>query len=829
MKKKLFIVISLVLVFSLVLASCGKKEEEFEPGSTTDRKGGWLDQVTMSVVSSDSALTQIQAGTLDLYADSVSSKEDLIAINNAGLDKSTQFGLYYELTLNPVGPTFDGTGKLNPFSNQKIREALNWLVDRDYINQEVYGGGSFTKYLPITSGLPDYAKYIDVARRVEAKYAYDMDKADSVITTEMEALGAEKTDGKWMYDGEQVELIFLIRNDSDKTRIPIGDYIADQLESLGFKVDRQYKSGSEASPIWVLGDPNDGLWHIYTGAWSATAIDRDVGDNFQFFYSPASVYGFTALWQAYELDDETYEVCEALANNTFSTLEERAELFETAMLKTAEAAYRIWLIDGASYSFWDSDVITSYDLAAGVDVSSMTPFTLRFKEQEGGNMNWGTSDLFIDPVNPVGGSNWTYDHQWQNFTQDYATLMNPFSGLPMKQRIDRAEIVVEQGLPVVKSSDWIDLSFEETITVPTDAWIDWDVENQVFKNVGDVHPEGLTAKRKSTVYYPADFFETVKWHDGSSMSPADFVMGMIMTFDVGMEGSAIYDEAMASSVESFKSTFKGMKVTSVDPLTIEYYSDTYYMDAEYNVAAFWPDYGYGNAGWHQIAISNLADAAGELAYSADKATANEIEWMSYIGGPSLEILEKHNITALTDKYIPYEPTLGAYITADEAAERYQNLSSFYADKGHFYIGTGPYVLDKVLPVENTLTLVTNPDFVDYSDKWSEVSEPKMATVEIDGKTSISSGAKATFDVDVTYKGAAYPADEIIEVKYLLYDSTGAVSSVGEAEMVKDGEYKVEVTEAETAALGTGACKLEIAVVAIPVSIPSFAVWEFVTE
>jgi hypothetical protein len=84
-------------------------------------------------------------------------------------------------------------------------------------------------------------------------------------------------------------------------------------------------------------------------------------------------------------------------------------------------------------------------------------------------------------------------------------------------------------------------------------------------------------------------------------------------------------------------------------------------------------------------------------------------------------------------------------------------------------------------------------------------------------------------VDVTYKGAAYPSDEISEVKYLLYDSKGAVSSTGQAELVKDGQYKIELTEAETEALGTGACKLEVAVVAIPVSIPAFAVWEFVTE
>jgi len=828
MKKKLMVIISFILVFTLLFAACGKKTDT-TAGSTTDRKGGWLDQITMTVVNGESAVTQVQAGEIDIYAASLASKEDLLAINNAGLEKSTQFGLYYELTFNPVGPVFDGTGKLNPFAVKEIREAMNWLIDRDYINQEVYGGGSIPKYIPITSGLPDYAKYVEIAREVETKYAYNMEKADEVISAQMEKLGATKVDGKWNYNNEPVTIIFLIRNDSDGTRVPIGDYVSDQLEAIGFTVDRQYKSSSEASPIWVLGDPNDGLWHIYTGAWSVSGMSRDVGGNFQFFYSSASVYGFTGLWQAYNLDDETQAVCEALSNNTFTTLEERADLFRKAIFKTAEYSYRVWLIDGASYSFWNDNVVTSYDLAAGVDISSMTPYTIRFKDTEGGELTWGSSDILVDPSNPIAGSNWTYDHQWQDFTQDYATLGNPFTGLPMKQRIASAEVTIETGLPVAKTYDWVTLNFQDKIEVPTDAWYSWDPKAQTFGTVGEAFPEGITAKRKSRVTYPDTLFDDVTWHDGSKLSVADFVMGMIMIFDPSTEGSAIYDEAMAANLESFLATFKGMKIISESPLVIDYYSDTYYMDAELNITDFWPSYGYGQAAWHQIAVGNLADAAGEVAYSADKSSANEIEWLSYVGGPSLAILDKYTKQAQADSYIPYEATLGKYITAEEAAARYANLEQFYVDHGHFYLGVGPYILDRVMPVEKTVTLINNPNFVDYSDKWSNFSAPKMATVEIDGKTNIKSGKSAKFNVDVTYKGAAYEAKEIDTVKYLLYDSTGTVYKVGEATFVKNGKYKVELDGVTTAALGTGACKLEIAVVAIPVSVPSFETFEFVTE
>ena len=67
------------------------------------------------------------------------------------------------------------------------------------------------------------------------------------------------------------------------------------------------------------------------------------------------------------------------------------------------------------------------------------------------------------------------------------------------------------------------------------------------------------------------------------------------------------------------------------------------------------------------------------------------------------------------------------------------------------------------------------------------------------------------------------------VKYLLYGADGTIVEVATAEAVEDGLYRVTLSAETTGALAAGSNKLEVAVVAIPVSIPSFSTIEFVTE
>jgi peptide/nickel transport system substrate-binding protein len=808
--------------------------------SPVDRKGGWLDMVVfLEEPSAEAAVTRLDVDEMDIYAFTLSDPEVFRTVQaNDKLEYTMSYGSFRELTFNVAGPELESG--LNPFANQKIREAFQWLVDRDYIAQEIYGGLARPKYTCLTTVFPDYAKVADVARKLEAKYAHDPEKAAEIITQEMEGMGAELVDGKWTYNGEPVEIIFVIR--TEDLRRDIGDYVANLLEELGFTVDRQYKTGGEASVLWVQSDPFEGLWHLYTAGWISNFVNRDQGGNFDFYYTPR---GYPIpLWQAYTPSEEFDAVADRLNRNDFTTLEERTELIARALELSMEDASRVFLIDKAAFTPRDGDTEVTGDLAAAVAGSQINPYTMRFKDEVGGAMTVGMPSILTDPWNPIDGTNWVYDAAVQRATQDWGMQVDPFTGLRYPQRIERAEVFIAEGLPVGQSEDskeWLTLEFVPEIPVPEDAWVDWDATNQVFVTTAEKFPEGATAKQKTVVYYPSELYSTA-WHDGSPFDLADIVMNMIFYFDRGKEESAIFDSSQAAPLEAALQSFKGVRIVSEDPLVIETYTDAFALEAELidqvTIASWYPaaisgpsqvPYTYGTGGWHSVGLGVLPETTGELAFSSAKADELEVDWMNYIGGPSLEILGGHLEQAAADNYIPYEPTMGQYVTAEEAAERWANYQEWFRKRGHFWIGTGPYYLEGVFPVEGTVIAKNNPNHIDNADRWSGFAAPRIADVEVDGPGRVDIGAEAIYDVYVTFEGEPYPLSDISLVNYLVFDATGELAFTGGAEAVEDGLFQIALSSDQTSQLESGANKLEVVVVSKVVAIPTFASFEFVTQ
>ena len=384
--------------------------------------------------------------------------------------------------------------------------------------------------------------------------------------------------------------------------------------------------------------------------------------------------------------------------------------------------------------------------------------------------------------------------------------------------------------------DWVDLSFEPEVAVPDDAWAGWDAENQVFLTAGEVYTEPQTAVFKSTIYYSDDIFETVKWHDGTPLSVADFVMGMITQFDLANENSPYYDENLAPDQEQFFSSFRGMRIASTDPLVIEHWGNNPALDAERTIYNWWPGdedtnagYDFGDAAWHNMAIMLRGEENGSFAFTADKADVNEIEQTSMIAGPSLDVLAEELAAATEEAYIPYAPTLGQFISEEEAVQAYENLAEFARRYSHYYIGTGPYFLQGVFTVEGQAILAQNPEHPDASNRWDRFGPPAIPEVEIDGPGRVTIGDEAFFDIYIDAFGEPYAVKDIREVTYLLFDASGDLVEQGQAEADSDGLWTVTLSADTTSALAEGSNRLDVVVASNLLALASLTEFPFVTS
>ncbi|MEM2803773.1 MAG: ABC transporter substrate-binding protein [Nitrososphaerota archaeon] len=779
-------------------------------------KGSWVDEIVLFVEQDEAkVIDMLLKNEIQAYFRDITDPELFKTVKaSPDLWYAISYGLYFDLTFNPSGPEFL-TGKLNPFSVPRIREAMNYLVDRKYICDEIMAGMAVPKYTTLTPAFPDYARYAEVVKLIEKEYSYNLDKAKEIITEEMIKLGAELKDGKWYYKGEPVTLIFIIRVEDQ--RRAIGDYIASQLEKLGFTVDRQYKTSREAAPIWIRSNPAEGLWHLYTGGWIVTAVSRDESDNFGYFYTSRGRPD--PLWQAYRPSPEFDEVAGKLWNREFTTIEERDRLMKEALILSMKDSVRIWLVNQVAPWPARKEISLTYDLSGGFSGARLYPYTIRYIDKVGGRVKIATSDLLVEPVNPVAGSNWVYDHIYYDPLADPAVMPDPFTGLYWPQRVEKAEVYVLEGLPVGVTLDWVSLKFVNEINVPEDAWYDWDAEKQEIIYA----PPGTTAKTKTIVYYDKDLFK-MKYHDGSTLSLADFVFAYILTFDRAKPESPVYDEAYLPSFEAFREYFKGFRILSEDPLTIEYYSDMVYLDAEWIAAdaasVFDPVYAYGPAPWHIIAIGWLAEANNELAFSSSKAADINVEQANYIAGPALDILKKYLEEAINEKFIPYKSVLSNYVSEAEALERYDNLKKWYEAKGHFLVGNGPVYLESVDSINKIVVLKANREFPDSADKWLKFSEPMIPEVKVTLEPTILRGLPSEASVSVTFKGQPYKVSDIQGIKYVIMTPTEVLT--GSAEPIADGVWRIIIEPEKTVLLPSGTVSIDVIAVSKLVGMPSMA-------
>jgi len=528
------------------------------PGARAQRVGAQVDKlVWYEQPNQAQALLDLDSGAMDVYLFPLRTAADIAsARSNPNLWTIDVGGSLNNLFLNPVPVNYNSTtpdGVGNPFTHREIREAMNWLVDRDFISKEIAGGSQFP-HITLENRLnPEYGRDAVFMSELERQYSFNFDRAASVIST---VLGADSqyhfntATGKWQVKNNagvfhDLVLNFVIRRED--IRKDIGNYVSDQLSKLGFGVNRMILAGSAAFAIVYNGPTDTGAWQLYTEGWAATALTAwsDSDPNFYFCGGEGS-----NIWapgpSQYKPEAALQTLCSDLLNANYTSLAQRQSWFENATRLSLLNGVRVWVTSGGTFAISKRVTGMVYDLAGG-PWGLLASRTARFATA-GGTMTMGQRLQYLSPWNPWQGFGWLYDVLQAYAFTDPAVWPHPHTGLYMPIR---AQYSVNAPGP------------SASIPVATDAKV-WDSTTQGFKTVAT----GATAK--SSVTYTFTFG---KWHDGEPFNMNDVLYEMALVFrraDTAGDVHAKDSDAAAFASVLLHDILRGFKVLGPNQLQVWY-------------------------------------------------------------------------------------------------------------------------------------------------------------------------------------------------------------------------------------------------------------------
>ncbi len=807
----------IVVVFLAIAMLAGAFVALGVPAAAQTRMGGFADELVFFEQSNtQQAVSDVSAGTnMQLYMFNLRSIADInAALADPNIKTVITPGSVDDMFINPV-QNDPSVGGFNPFAIREVREAMHWLIDRDYIVEQIFGGHAVTYTAPYHPLQPDYLRDIVFNQALDRQYSYDPAKARQVIFAALGAVSgmAFAADGKWYYQGAPLTVVFIIR--VEDRRLDIGNYVADQLETLGITVDRQYKPASAAFNIVYFGPPNLGFWHIYTEGFGFTALSA-WQDNF------IATLGWTAdsgdaIWDFYTPSAILVDSARRLEFGQYADLAERQSLIRTAETEAMKDPVRLMVVAEQAVFISNKNIAGYvYDLSGG-------PWTLysarsaRYTSGAGGTIRIGQPVHWNSQWNPYRGFSWLYDETQRRALTDFGVYYHPHTGL--YQPIRGAFNVVTSG----------GYAFPP-LSVPTDAvW--YNVSANAFQPVGS----GITAVSKITWDYTFG-----PWHDGQAMSMNDVLYELMNVFrrfssvtwgtlanpfngttysigDIGMHDR----RADSAAAVTFLSLFKGAR--QVDATHMEIYLDFWHVDNG-EIAAIGDI--FPTTPWEIGELMAKGVLADVTAYHATTAQTQLKQLLDLIRGASLPILASDLQSLKTATEVPVGMT--AQITAAEATARWAALETFSTTTttvtgqsgytgGHFYDSNGPYWLKTVdvTSKQDVMDRFANYPFAD--DKWDAALVPKVPVVQLGAIPEVVPGLPVTIPLSATLFGSPY---DNVDLSYLITNpATGAVLFQGSPARLATGSYQIALNADETAAILPGTYNVQVIGVGREAAIP----------
>ena len=730
-------------------------------------KNTFFDSVKfIQYLDENTALEEIRNGNLDIYYQRISSDRLEEQDSRKGLQIFDSTGGSYSILVNPAE-----SDKFNPFSNKDARFALNYLIDRKLIVNELMGGSG----IPITSYYgPSDPEYLTVIEDLEKfNFRYNPTLAEEIISNTMEERGAIKQNGTWYFDSKPIKITIFVRID-DPVRKSIGEILASELQNIGFTVKKDFGDLNKAFVVVYGSDPKEMKWSMYTEGWGRSTFVRYDSVGLGQMYAPWFSYmpGFNEPSYWNYKNDKLDDLTQRVYTGDFKSPIERAEIIQEAITEGVNESVRIFLASKTDQYVANKRVegIVN-DFGAGVP-SRFTPINAKTDNDE---LVIGVKQIYQGAWNPVMGLTDTYSRQIWGVVSDPGTFKHPFTGETFPVR---ANWNVETNGPDGK------------LEIPQDAII-WDPKSQKWEKVG----QDNLATSKVTF----DFVFS-NWHNGVKMDMNDIIHSLYFTIEWGTqtdENDKTFDTEFTPRAAQSVKTIKG--IIPIDENTIEVYVDYWHFDEGEisDWALLW-----SSTPWEISTAMENAVKDRKLSFSRSGATNNNVNWLSLIIPNDAAIIKEYLEKFRDNSHMPPSIMKENSNSISYYNYRYQKSIEWIENKNHAIISNGPYYLESYTPESRTIIVNAFEDdsYPFVAGKWKEFQKTDYPTIkEIKMEKIVQKNKDMIIEVKTNF---------VDSIMYFLTDSKGTTISSDTLNINSEKEtIKIESDEIKRLSLGANNIKL----------------------
>ena len=699
-------------------------------------KGTFLDEIRfVQYLDENTALEEVRNGKLDLYYYRISSDRLKDADSRDGLQIFESTGGYFSILLNPTN-----AGEFNPFSIREVRYALNFLVDRNLIVNELLGGYGSPMISNYGIFSADYLGIIDVLESFQ--FRYNPNLANQIISEQLENAGAQKINNVWHYDDEPIVITFFIRSD-DPARKAIGEILSSNLESIGFIVEKEFGDLNKAFVVVYGSDPAEQKWHLYTEGWGSSGFTRYDSVALAQMYAPwfSNMPGNNnpAYWN-YQ-NDLLDKITQKIYSGESETAEERTSLIKDATKEGVNESVRVFLASKVD-QYVSNENLDGVINALGAGVPSrFTPINVQASDQ---NITIGVKQIYQGAWNPVAGLTDTYS------TQIWFTLFDPsLTGHPFSGKIFpiRTNWEIETDGP------------KSVVNVPADAII-WDSKSKNWKEVGP----NTFAISKAT--FDLNFGE---WHNGQKMNMNDIIYSTYFLLEWGSEkdeNDKTFDSDYSPQAAQTAKTLVGIK--PIDNDTIEVYTNYWHFD-EGEIASWTSP--WSSMPWEIMAAMEKTVVDGKSSFSRSESLTKNVSWLSLIIPNDARMIQSQLEDFKSSNFIPATLTDFEQIT-DFHIDRYQSSIDWIDQHEHAVISNGPFYLEGYSPDSRSISIKSfdSSGYPLQQGIWNDFEHAEFPTIEsVDIEELVQKGMKLDIPVKVTNSS---------EIQYFLSNTQGTVITSG---------------------------------------------------